>query len=197
MKVLFFSDIHFDINAAKEILAKKADIYVLAGDLSDLRSGLNEGAEILAPLKNKLWILPGNNETHSDVKKLCNKYGFFDFHGKIIKKEKYYFAGIGGSNKTHWNTPYELDEKEIEKILKKFRNKKNLILTCHCPPKNTSLDRIPNGMHVGSIAIKKFIEKEQPIYFLSGHIHENAGKIIRINNTTCFGLGKQGIIIEL
>lgn len=54
----------------------------------------------------------------------------------------------------------------------------------HAPPYQTSLDRlggsprvvdaVPADMHVGSIAIRRFIERERPPVTLHGHIHESA-----------------------
>lgn len=58
------------------------------------------------------------------------------------------------------------------------------ILLFHTPPYQTGLDRaaldgkmidhVPLDVHVGSIAVKKFIEKRQPLITLHGHIHESA-----------------------
>ena len=54
----------------------------------------------------------------------------------------------------------------------------------HAPPYQTLLDRgnldgmkvdgVPLDIHVGSIAIRNFIEKRQPLLTLHGHIHESA-----------------------
>lgn len=54
----------------------------------------------------------------------------------------------------------------------------------HSPPYNSYLDRAaldgimvehaPVDVHVGSIAIQRFIENEQPLLTLHGHIHESA-----------------------
>jgi Icc-related predicted phosphoesterase len=58
------------------------------------------------------------------------------------------------------------------------------ILLFHAPPHETKLDRVardgqmidhvPLDIHVGSIAIRRFIEKQQPLLTLHGHIHESA-----------------------
>jgi Icc-related predicted phosphoesterase len=57
------------------------------------------------------------------------------------------------------------------------------IFLFHSPPYGTSLDRaaldgktvdhVPLDVHVGSMAIKRFIEKRQPLATLHGHIHES------------------------
>jgi len=54
----------------------------------------------------------------------------------------------------------------------------------HAPPYQTSLDRaaldgqmidyVPLDVHVGSIAIQRFIEARQPLLTLHGHVHEAA-----------------------
>jgi Icc-related predicted phosphoesterase len=58
------------------------------------------------------------------------------------------------------------------------------ILLLHTPPYQTALDRtgldgktvdgVPLDVHVGSIAVRRFIEKRQPLLTLHGHIHESA-----------------------
>lgn len=59
------------------------------------------------------------------------------------------------------------------------------IMLFHSPPYRTVLDRaaldgkfvdhVPLDVHVGSIAIGRFIEKRAPLVTLHGHIHESAG----------------------
>ena len=54
----------------------------------------------------------------------------------------------------------------------------------HAPPYRTVLDRaaldgrtvdhVPLDVHVGSIAVKRFIEERQPLVTLHGHVHESA-----------------------
>jgi Icc-related predicted phosphoesterase len=58
------------------------------------------------------------------------------------------------------------------------------IILFHSPPYQTNLDRValdemksdhvPLDVHVGSIAIKRFIEDRQPMITLHGHVHESA-----------------------
>jgi Icc-related predicted phosphoesterase len=57
------------------------------------------------------------------------------------------------------------------------------IFLFHAPPYNTVLDRaaldgkrvdhVPLDVHVGSIAIRRFIETRQPLVTLHGHVHES------------------------
>jgi Icc-related predicted phosphoesterase len=46
------------------------------------------------------------------------------------------------------------------------------IYVCHTPPFDTPLDTMPRGRHVGSKALRAFIEQQAPPLTLHGHIHE-------------------------
>ncbi len=47
------------------------------------------------------------------------------------------------------------------------------IYVCHTPPFDTPLDGMPRGRHVGSKALRAFIEQHAPPLTLHGHIHES------------------------
>ena len=97
----------------------------------------------------------------------------------------------------------ELLYSTIEKDLIKLAGNEdvsNSIFLFHAPPYQTNLDRaaldgksfehVPLDVHIGSIAIKRFILDKQPLLTLHGHVHESAritGKWQdRIGNTVCF-----------
>lgn len=197
VKFFVFSDIHCDGYRIKEILDIDADFFILAGDISDLRDELTETAEKLSSLKEKLWIMPGNNETEADIRKICKKFGFTFFHDKAISVEKFNFFGLGYSNATPFNTPGELSDEEIEKFLRKLRGLNNLILVCHAPPLDTAVDKTGRGNHVGSKSIRTAILEHSPLMFFCGHVHERAGTISMLNKTPLFSCGKQGFLIDL
>jgi Icc-related predicted phosphoesterase len=74
-------------------------------------------------------------------------------------------------------------EKDLE-ILTAGADLSNDIFLFHTPPYQTNLDRAaldgktidhaPLDVHVGSIAVRRFIEGRQPLLTLHGHIHESA-----------------------
>ena len=78
---------------------------------------------------------------------------------------------------------YSTIQKDIEKLVKEENLDKSIFLF-HAPPYKTKLDRaaldgkmidyVPLDVNVGSIAIKRFIENQQPLLTLHGHIHESA-----------------------
>lgn len=89
-------------------------------------------------------------------------------------------------------------------ILKGIKNKENLILLIHAPPFNTNLDLDKNKQHLGSIGVRKAIEKIQPILSIHGHIHETVymsgnyvdklGKTICVNPGNMFNEEKLAIL---
>ncbi|MHA1701892.1 MAG: metallophosphoesterase family protein [Promethearchaeota archaeon] len=78
---------------------------------------------------------------------------------------------------------YSTIQNDIEKLVQEKNLDKSIFLF-HSPPYKTKLDRaaldgkkidhVPLDVHVGSIAIKRFIENQQPLLTLHGHIHESA-----------------------
>ena len=106
-------------------------------------------------------------------------------------------AGLGCSNPTPFDTPGEYSESELAERLAPFASLKPLILICHCPPKDTALDEAGKGKHYGSTAVKEFIEKEQPVYFFCGHIHEAAGVHVMLGKTLAWNVGKKGHLLEI
>jgi len=201
MKILIFSDIHGDSRALEQIVAQPADIYIAAGDLSNFRRGLDRCGEILKPLGERLWVLPGNHETHDDMRAFCDHFGFVDFHRQVRTLESSQgatqWAGLGYSNITPFNTPGEYSEDEIAKALAAFEGNNPLYLVVHFPPLGTNLDEFAPGKHGGSPTLRQWVERIQPVYLFCGHIHEAAGMSDRIGKTQCFNVGKQGYTLEI
>lgn len=82
--------------------------------------------------------------------------------------------------------PHEVRYRTIAEDLNRLTDGKDLsraIFLFHSPPYQTKLDRVagdgkmidhvPLDVHVGSIAVRRFIEDRQPLLTLHGHIHES------------------------
>jgi len=201
MRVLIFSDIHGDLRALGRILAQPADLYIAAGDLATFGKGLDKCGEVLRSLGSRLWVLPGNHETHEATRALCDRFGFVDFQRQVRMLEgtkgRTTWAGLGYSNITPFNTPGEYSEEEIAEALVAFDGIQGLHLVAHCPPRDTALDEYAPGKHAGSSSVRAWIERAQPAYLFCGHIHEAGGLSERIGSTQCFNVGKQGYLIEV
>ena len=83
--------------------------------------------------------------------------------------------------------PHEVRHATIRDDLDRLAGSRDLgraVFLFHAPPHRTHLDRaaldgrtidhVPLDVHVGSIAIRRFIEKRQPAVTLHGHVHESA-----------------------
>jgi Icc-related predicted phosphoesterase len=78
---------------------------------------------------------------------------------------------------------YSTIQKDLERLTEN-EDVSSSIFLFHSPPYQTMLDRAaldgksynyaPLDVNVGSIAIKNFIEKRQPLLTLHGHVHESA-----------------------
>jgi Icc-related predicted phosphoesterase len=201
VKILIFSDIHGDIGAVERVAAQPADVYIAAGDLGTFGRDLERPAEVLGPLGSRVWLLPGNHETHEQTRALAQKFGFVDFHRQVRQVESargaLYFAGLGYSNITPFNTPGEYSEEEIAQALASFDGIRPLYLIVHFPPLDTKLDEFAPGKHAGSPALRAWVEREQPTKLFCGHIHETAGLTDRLGATECRNVGKQGYTLEI
>ncbi|MHA1376823.1 MAG: metallophosphoesterase family protein [Candidatus Helarchaeota archaeon] len=80
---------------------------------------------------------------------------------------------------------------ELLEELPKPRDFSKTIYIMHSPPFNCKLDTVYDGRLVGSIDIRKFIEKNQPNLVLCGHIHECRGTSY-IGETRCMNDGQIG-----
>jgi len=87
--------------------------------------------------------------------------------------------GVGWSPPTPFGTPSEVPDARLAEWLleayEKARGFDHLILVSHTPPHDTAADVVGSGAHVGSLAVREFIERAQPDLCLTGHIHESRG----------------------
>ena len=195
-RLMVFSDIHNDLRALQMAMSVEADIYVCAGDLVNWGRGLDKMAAPMGEKADRVYVLPGNHESESDIADLCARHGFHNFHGQSIEAGGVHIAGLGYSSPTPFATPGEYTEVQLGERLAKFSVLDPLILICHAPPLNTPLDRIHEGLHGGSQAVRDFIESHHPRYFFCGHIHEAEGVVMEIGVTRAQNVGKKGYLLE-
>src|SRR6478672_6580245 len=131
---LIFSDIHNDARALEKLMEIEADAYFAAGDLVSWARGLDKMGEILKRRVGRMYVMPGNHESESDIAAFCERHRFMNFHGATAEIGGVRFAGLGYSTITPFNTPGEYSEDEIAAHLDKFLKFEPQVLICHSPP---------------------------------------------------------------
>lgn len=171
------ADFHGASNAESNLskfLERGYDCLVLIGDLTNFGPA-SLSTSMLERVKSAgipTFAVPGNCDP-KEILQVLEKYGV-NLHSKCKQLDNITFVGLGGSNLTPFNTPFELTEAEIQEELAALTctTGNNWVLVTHAPPHGTKLDQIPEGTHVGSKSIRKFIEQKQPLLALCGHVHE-------------------------
>jgi uncharacterized protein len=178
LRILAAADFHGLPDATVNLLRfleRSYDCLLLIGDLTNF-GPLSAAEDILnriEPAGLPTLAVPGNCDPKS-ILEILDNHGV-NLHARVNKIDDVTFVGLGGSNLTPFNTPFELTEAEIKEELDDLANglDQNFILVTHAPPHDTLVDRTHDGIHAGSKSIREFIEERQPSAALCGHIHES------------------------
>jgi uncharacterized protein len=92
--------------------------------------------------------------------------------------------GVGYSTHTPFDTPSEADEDVMALWLAETHAKAkalagpggSILAVIHNAPHGTNLDCLSSGVHVGSTAVRAFLDTAQPDVCVCGHIHEGVGE---------------------
>lgn len=191
MIIICIADIHGNVGMLKT--AKKyfagPDILLVAGDLTNMGMPFTIG-NVIAELKDicpAVYAIPGNCDGHT-VNKALNDANI-SLDRNVITTENIQFIGIGGVSATGAELA---DSDPFDRFLNQNShniNKNNpIVLLTHQPAYGCKLDISKHGKHMGSPAIRQFIENTQPILAVSGHCHESLA-VDKINNTTLINPG--------
>ncbi len=186
LKLLAITDIHGSPNGNIKTLLKNNnyDLLLIVGDITQF-GPVSEADKILSSLDDidiPVMAVPGNCDPEGVTSVLEDRN--VNIHSESKEIKNYRFVGLGGSNPTPFNTPFELSEKEIRNKLNNLTQNvtENLILVTHAPPHGTEANLTKDGTHAGSKSIRKIIKDKKPIANFCGHIHE-ARSIDKIGKT--------------
>ena len=174
----------------------------------------------------RVYVTGGNDDPPFIEKVIRESSYVVDPEGQVVTlDDQYEMVSLADSNPTPWKTPRELIEedlgKKIDTMMSQVKDVKKCIFNFHVPPKDSTIDAAPKldgsvsppryvveaGVQVmigaGSSAVRKSIERYQPILGLHGHIHESRGAI-KIGKTLCLNPGSEygegilrGVIVTL
>jgi Icc-related predicted phosphoesterase len=181
MRIIAFTDIHGSYNRLEEILRKEAsfDAVIIGGDLTTHGTTDEAGSVILRLQKfgKPVFAVAGNMDLPA-FDSIYEALGV-NINSKGVVVGDVGFFGVAGSSFTPMNTPYEISELEItQRATMGWRDVTSArwkIFVPHAPPKGTTLDKLLIGKHVGSAAVREFVELHQPDALVCGHIHESRG----------------------
>jgi Icc-related predicted phosphoesterase len=162
------------------------------------------------PKTCKIILSPGNDDVFAidDVIRRDSNV-IFGEEEVVLLDDEHEVACCGWTNFTPWHSPRECSEEEmlqrLEKVVAHIKKMKTAVFCFHCPPYNSVIDMAPKMKEdftpvyehghpvmipVGSTAVRKVIEKYQPLVGLHGHIHESPG-FIKIGRTPCLNPGSE------
>ena len=193
MRILQVSDIHGRLERVEEIVRKigevKPDLMVVAGDITHF-GDLGDAEEILDKLSEagvQIFFVSGNCDPPEMLSWQPKSELAENLHGKFVEFMDLAFIGVGGGS-GRFGTLTELSEEEFEHILRGFTDlPEDFVLVSHSPPHGLEVD-FTGSKHIGSRAIRKFVEERQPLLMCTGHAHEGRG-VTRLGRTVIVNAG--------
>ena len=171
--VLLIADLHGQFGKIDSFLELNPEAVFIAGDITNM-GPVDMVDDVLSRIDVPCFAVPGNCDPreildtleHSDA--VC-------LHGAQINLGPMTIVGLGGSNPTPFNTPFELTDKQIDDLLvhgmAKMEKTVHNVLISHPPPYET-LD-VVNGEHVGSQSVRRHMKSFDLV--CCAHIHEQRG----------------------
>jgi uncharacterized protein len=197
MKIIALPDLHGNIGKipllGPELSA--ADLILLVGDFTNggSASDAERMIDLLRGFNPNLLAIPGNWDP-PEVEDYLSRTGI-NLNRRHVILEGLAFIGMGAALPGPVPTPNEISEIDFERFFDKEASGLDAttpeILVCHQPPYNTLNDLAQGNLHVGSKAVRAFIERRQPLVCFSGHIHEGIG-IDQIGETKVINPGPLG-----
>jgi Icc-related predicted phosphoesterase len=198
-KLLALSDIHGKKSCLGDILERitpsRPDLVLVCGDITHFATRAEE-------LTSLFEVIERSGFPYCYVLGNCDPpelRGGVDGIGTCLESNclplgSFNIIGAGGATPTPFGTPFEIEEQEIIESLERGRSKcqaageNGLIIVTHNPPRGDIVDKTRAGTHVGSPKLLRYILEKNPLFVLSGHIHEAVGTEI-IGATTVLNPG--------
>ncbi len=171
--VLLIADLHGQFGKIDSFLELNPEAVFIAGDITNM-GPVDAVDDVLSRIDVPCFAVPGNCDPREILETLEHSDAVC-MHGNQMNLGKMTLVGVGGSNPTPFNTPFELTDKQIDDVLhsamKKMQKTVHNVLLCHAPPYET-LDK-PGGEHVGSMSLRKHMKSFDLV--CCAHIHEARG----------------------
>lgn len=175
MSVLLIADLHGQYERLDSFLALEPDIILISGDITHF-GPIEHAISLFQRIEPPCLVVPGNCDP-PELLPVLEDSSAVCLHGSALTLGRISIAGVGGSNPTPFNTLFEMQEDELERILDQAlsvmeRNVHNVLVT-HAPPYG-ALD-FTGGRNVGSQSIRNHMREFDLI--CCAHIHEQKGMV--------------------
>jgi uncharacterized protein len=175
-----------------------------------VRQWLTLAEEKLTPQKIKLYFMPGNDDLQS-IDRVIDEFPSVanPDHKRFMLDDDHELVGLSNANMTPWHCARDLEEDQLEERLEEvaalLERPATAVMALHVPPYDSGIDVCPEldenlkivarggqvmTKPVGSPAVRRLIERVQPMLTLHGHIHEAPGHT-RIGRTLCINSGSE------
>jgi len=180
MVILGISDLHGRIDALEAILAQagQCDVVALAGDITHFGSPQDADhiVELCRSHANRVLAVAGNCD-NARVDDRLNEIGVgISVRGITIDGVGFHgLSGIPPWRPGMYQFPEEVLAANLQVGFQQITDAVRHVLLTHVPPRQTGVDRVLWGCHVGSRAVQEFVSNVQPDLVLCGHVHEGRG----------------------
>jgi len=198
-----------DLKSSKE----KVDKLFMSIMKESLIKWVDRAELVLSELGATCYLTGGNDDYQEIVDAIRDTPHVKNADNKVVKIDQLHeMVNLGWSNITPWKCPRDHSEEDLEAVTEKLvssvSDPANCVFNVHIPPVNSGLDTCPKldesvyppkpvfdkGQVVmigaGSTAIRREVEKYQPLLHLCGHIHESRG-MTRIGRTVVINPGSE------
>lgn len=182
MQIIAIPDIHAQAEALHDIAKpiSDADMVLLPGDMTNGGpngvEAMRKVLDVLASLNEHIYTVPGNMDTEA-VLAMTSEMGI-NLHRQHVVLGDIALCGLGGALPFYGRFVFseEVLAEYLEESVAGLPENMPMVLVSHQPPYGTVCDQLENGEHVGSHAVRAFIEQHQPLVVFCGHIHSGIGK---------------------
>jgi Icc-related predicted phosphoesterase len=199
VKLLLFSDLHTDADAARQLVqrAGSVDVLVGAGDFGNFRRDVHLCTDILRTAGRPTVLVAGNHESTEELIGACRGWSdAFILHGTAATLAGVTFFGLPGAVPATPFGPWSFDFSEEQGAALLADCPAGCVLVTHSPPKNV-VDRSSRGHHLGSVAVAEAVLRCKPVLVVCGHIHDSQGRFEFLGITPVVNAGPGGFTWEV
>lgn len=184
MKILHVADLHYSLKQYDWLLkvAGHYDVVVLAGDLLDIVSAVNQPTQIIVVQKylkrlvaqTKLMVSSGNHDGNTRTAADESTAAWLQqarTSGAYVDGESLDLEGTLFTICRWWDGPESMAEVNQHIEADATKEKARWIWIHHAPPQDSPTAWTRKG-YFGDVNLREMITKHQPDFVLSGHIHQ-------------------------